>query len=69
MVGRKHLDDRGRPAQAGVRPDEDLRRAGRDEAVDQVLRERPVDLTRNCRRALAPIAPWVVDVDVEPVLV
>ncbi len=69
MVGRQHLDDRRRAAQAGVRPDEDLRRAGGDEAVDQVLRERPVDLTRKPRRELAPIAPWVVDVDVEPVLV
>src|SRR5439155_24787431 len=43
--------------------------ARRDKSVEQVLRQRPVDLLGANRRALPAVKPWVVDVDVEPVLV
>jgi hypothetical protein len=58
-----------RTCEPRVRPHEDEDGAGRDEAVDEVLAEPAVDLCRHFRRALTPIAPGVVDVDVEPVLV
>ena len=69
VVHRQHLHDSPRAAQAGVRSDEDSNRTCTDEAVDEVLRERPVDLRRRVRRPLTPVAARVVDVDVEPVLV
>src|SRR4051794_32918247 len=51
-----------------MRPDEDANGAFACEAVHEVLRERAVDLGCRVRRPLAAVAPWVVDVDVEPVL-
>ena len=66
---RERLDDALRPGQAGVRPDEDADGAGPDEAVDEVLRQRAIDLPRAYRRGLTAVAARVVDVDIEPVLV
>ena len=69
MVDERH-DDRARAAQVQVRPDEELDRAGRAEAVDEVLRQRAIDLGRAPgaaqRRA---VAARVHDVGVEAVLV
>src|SRR5438045_3085116 len=61
--------DSRRAPQVGVRPDEDPHRARRDKSVEQVLRQRPVDLVGSNRRALPTVEPRVVDVDVEAVLV
>jgi len=44
-------------------------RPGGDEPFEQVLRKVVVDLARRDRRAEVPVATWVVDVDIEPVLV
>jgi hypothetical protein len=65
----EYLHDAGRALQPRPRPDEDALRARRDEVVDEVLREREVDLLRPVGRALASVAAREVDVDVEPVLV
>jgi hypothetical protein len=51
-----------------VRADEDPLRAGSDEAVEQVLGERTVDLSRGRRRPQGSVLTRVVDVDVEAVL-
>ena len=69
VVARQHLDDGRWPAQARVRADEDIRGAGGDEPVEQVLRERAVDLARARGWPLAPVLARVVDVGVEAVLV
>jgi hypothetical protein len=63
------LDDRRRALQTRARAHKDLRRTDADEARDEILRKPAVDLTGRPRRALAPVPPWVVHVDVEPVLV
>ena len=65
----EHLDDLRRPAQPGRGADVDADRTGADEAVDEVLGEAAVDLVGTFRRTAAPVAPGVVHVDVEPVLV
>ena len=44
VVVRERLDAPGRPAEAGVRADEDHLRARREEAVHELLRQAPVDL-------------------------
>ena len=69
IVAWEHLHHTGRPAEPGVRPDEDPHGSGTDEPIDEVLRERPRDLHRRVGRPLASVSAWVVDVDVEPVLV
>jgi hypothetical protein len=68
VVAGENLDDGGRAAKARVRPDEDARRTRLDEEIDERLRERKVDLVDPCRRPLAPVEAWVIDIDVEPVL-
>jgi len=62
-------DDRLRAPQAERRADEGDLRAGTHEAVDEVLRPAPVDLPRADGGAQQAVAPRVVDVGVEPVLV
>ena len=69
MVLRQHLDDRRRAGETRARADEDLDGARGDEPVDELLREPAGDLPRPVGRALAAVAPRVVDVRVEPVLV
>ena len=64
----EHLDDRRRPAKAGVGPDEDSFGSSSNEEVDQRLGEPKIDLANAQRRPFPPVAPWVVDVDVEAVL-
>ena len=66
MVG-EHLDDVGRPGEDRARADEDPHRSGGDEAVDEVLREAPVDLRRMPGRTLPRVAAREVDVGVETV--
>jgi hypothetical protein len=61
VVGRV-LDDRGRTPESEALVDEDVLRAGSDEAVDKVLRERPIHMVRAGRCAQAPVAARVVDV-------
>lgn len=63
----EHLDDRRRPAKAGVGPDEDSFSSSSNEEVDQRLGEPKIELA-NVRRPFPPVPPWVVDVDVEAVL-
>ena len=58
------LDDRGRTPQSEAAVDEDVLRAGGDEAVDEVLRERPIDLVQPGRGAQASVLARVVDVNV-----
>jgi hypothetical protein len=65
----KHLDHAPRPAQAGVRADEDEGGPGGHEAVDEILGQSAVDLRRLRGRPLEPILARVVDVHVEAVLV
>jgi hypothetical protein len=57
------------PVQREIGADEDLGRAPRDEAVDELLGGHDVDLVGPPRGALEPVEARVVDVDVEPVLV
>ena len=53
-----------------VRPDEDLDRAGADEAVDEILRQAGGrSAPGESRRPLAAVEARVVEVGVEPVLV
>src|SRR5207249_4331605 len=59
----------GRPDEPSVRPDEDPDGPGADEPIDESLRERTRDLPRRVGRPRASVPAWVVDVDVEPVLV
>jgi hypothetical protein len=68
VVACEHLEDRGWPAKAGVGPDEDQPRSRTHEEIDQRLREPAIDLGRIQRRALSPVEPRVVDVDIESVL-
>ena len=69
VVLRQHLDDRRRAGETRARADEDLDGARGDEPVDELLREPAGDLPGPVGRALAAVAPRVVDVRVEPVLV
>jgi hypothetical protein len=48
MLG-DHLDDAGRPGQARAGAHEHVGRTGADEAVDEVLRESPIDVGRRAR--------------------
>jgi hypothetical protein len=68
VVVRDRLHDLWRPAEADVLPDERELRARRDEAVDEVLRERAVDLPDGLRRQQGAVDPRIEDVDVEAVL-
>ena len=68
MVDQRH-DDVLRALEVQVRADEDLHGAGRDEAVDEVLRELAVDLLGLHRARLGPVLARVEDVGVEAVLV
>ena len=52
-----------------MQPDERELRAGRDEAVDEVLRERAVDVLHGRRRQQRAVGARVEHVDVEAVLV
>ena len=63
------LHQPARPPEAGVRPDEDPDGSGAHEPIREGLRERPCDLRRRVGRPLTSVSAWVVDVDVEPVLV
>ena len=67
------VDERGvdpaAPLEGEARPDVDADRARVDEAVDEVLGERAVDLRGPPRGALEAVDARVVDVDVEPGLV
>jgi hypothetical protein len=63
------LHDRAAPVQAHPRPDEHVLRAGTDEAVDEVLRERSVDEPRRVGAQLAVIGARIQDVCVQAVLV
>src|SRR4051794_36834910 len=69
VVVHERYDSFARPRQAQVRADVDHARARGEEAVEQVLRERLVDLRRLVRAPLEPVQARVVDVGVEPVLV
>jgi hypothetical protein len=69
VVVPEKLDHSARTGQAGVRADEHELGACGDEAVDEILGETVIDLRGNARRPLAPVGAWVVDVDVEAVLV
>ena len=69
VVVRSLADDPGRAGEPGPRADEDHLGPRLQEAVDEVLRERPVDLARRGGFPLAAVPARVVDVDVEPVLV
>ena len=51
------------------KPTNTILRARGDEAVEEILRQPPVDLARRDRRAEAPVETRVVDVHVQPVLV
>ena len=44
VVSRQALHDASRPGEPDVRADEDARRPGRDEAIDEILGESAVDL-------------------------
>ena len=54
--------------QGQVRSDEHVLRAGRDEAVDQVLGRRDIHVGRELGRALAEVHARIEDVSVEAVL-
>ena len=69
LVVRIRSDNVTRSAQVGRVADEDLARACGDEAVEQLLGETSIDLRGGSRRLQPSVAAWVVDVDVEPVLV
>ena len=69
VVMDERYDDRARAAQVQVRPDEELDRAGRAKAIDEVLRQRAIDLRRAQRRERRAVAARVHDVGVEAVLV
>src|SRR5688500_17746708 len=62
-------DDPGRAGEPSPRADENHLGPGLQEAVDEVLRERPVDLAWRAGFPLAAVPARVIDVDVEPVLV
>lgn len=68
VVTLQHLHDRRRAAEPSVGPDEDACSPSPDEEIDQRLRKRQVDLSDRRRRPFAPVETWVVDVDVETVL-
>jgi hypothetical protein len=68
VVTTEHLDDRRRPAKAGVGPDEDSFGSSSNEEVDQRLGEPKIDLANAQRRPFPPVQPRVVHVDVEAVL-
>jgi hypothetical protein len=68
VVAGEQLDHGRRTAQAGVGPHEDSLRSGSSEEVDQRLREPKINLANTQRRALSPVEPRVVHVDVEAVL-
>ena len=59
----------GGPVRGRFGTDVDRHRSRGDEHVDQLLGECNVDLCDRARRTLAAVEAWVVDVDVEPVLV
>ena len=69
VVADERLDDTAGPVQREVRADEHELGIGCEEEVEQVLRERDVDLLDGRRRDLALVVARVVDVDVETVLV
>jgi len=69
VVVHERLDDPRRSRQIQARTHEDMRGTRRGERVDQLLGQQPVDQPGLMRAALAPVPAWVVDVDVEPVLV
>lgn len=64
----EHLDDGRRPEKACVGPDEDSFSSSSNEEVDQRLGEPKIDLVNTQRRPFPAVEPWVVDVDVEAVL-
>jgi hypothetical protein len=68
VVAVEDLDDRRRSAKARVRPHEDSLRSGSSEEVDQGLRQPKINLAHAQRRALSPVEPRVVHVDIEAVL-
>src|SRR4026207_1922206 len=55
-------------ARVGRVANKDLARACGDEAVEQLLREPSIDLRGGSRCLQPSVAAWVVDVDVESVL-
>jgi hypothetical protein len=63
------LHDSWAAAKPCPRSHEDPDRARAHEAVDQILREPAIDLRDPLGGPLEPVTPWVVEVDVEPVLV
>ena len=65
----ENTDDPARAGEPRVRPDLDDHGTRAHEAVDEVLREAPVDLSDAARRALPAVPARVVHVHVEPVLV
>src|SRR6188474_1342922 len=68
LVVRIRSDNVTRSAQVGRVANEDLARARGDEAVEQLLRETSIDLRGGSRCLQPSVAAWVVDVDVESVL-
>ena len=68
LVVRVGDDHAVRSAEPGRVADEDHPRTGGDEAVEKVLREVAIDLARSVHSAQLSVAPRVVDVHVEPVL-
>jgi hypothetical protein len=68
VVATEHLDDRRRPAEACVGPNEDSFSSSSNEEVDQRLGEPNVDLANTQRRPFPPVEPRVVHVDVAAVL-
>ncbi len=69
VVVPQHAHDAPRAGEPGVGADVDELHTRGDEAVDEILREAPVDLRDERRRPLLAVAPGVVDVDVASVLV
>ena len=69
LMPRPRNHNPGRPAKAGRIANEDRLRTGREEPIEEHLREPVVDLATRRRRALLTVASRKVDVDVEPVLV
>ena len=68
VVSGEFPHDSGWPRQPQGGADEDELGACGDEPVHERLSKTPVDVVGAARRQLAAIAPWQVDVDVEPVL-
>ncbi len=58
-----------RPVETGPVTDEDDARSGREEAIEEILREPAIDRLGRARLPESTVEPRVVDVHVEPVLV